>query len=823
MKKALIITGIIFVVIVGIMISIPLFFQDEIYEKAKKVANEAVDAKVEIGSVKLSLFRSFPKVYVELKELEITGVEKFENQMLLNIESVSTSVDLSSIWSGKGFTISGINIDKPTVNLVVNKEGKANWDIVKESAEKKKKTDSESEISINLEKLKIADATFKYTDEGTPSSFSFENGQMLISGKMHGSNSTLDIDGEVKNIYVDYKGANYVKDVTVSLKSALQSDFDNMSFSFLDNEILVNKLPLKAEGNFSMPDDYYFDLTFTSPESEFKELLGFIPAEYQSYLEGVQTEGNVSFDGFVKGKYDGKEYPALGINLTLQDGWLKYPELPGKIDNIEVIAKVSKPQGDIDLTIIDISRVKASVSNNPVAGMLRITTPVSDPKMVGNIDGKIDFSSLSEVIPMDSVEMKGMVEMELSFAGNYSDIENKQYSRIITDGTAVMENFEFVSDKLPEKVRVSNARMKLTPESIRISDLNGKMGRSDFSLSGALSNYWAYILTDKTLEGNLSFKSQLLDLNQLMHSTEKEKTKSKADTTESKVIEIPANIHLVTQASINKMIYDKMIINNTKGKVTIKDKKLILDDLNMDMLNGQIVMAGEYYTPNPETPEFNFRMNLRDFDIPSAYKSLSTVKNLIPVAGNSTGSFSSGFALKGQLAKDLTPVMQTLNGDGDFEGNNVEIIGAKVFSEISKYFVKGKFDKVAIDDFKTRFKIANGGMEVVPFKTKIAGQEATISGYQTVSKELNYKIDLMVNKNDLNSDVNKFMAFVPGTENIDKLPVGVIIEGTFDQPVVKVDMSEARKLVETEFKKKSSQEIQDAAKKIGNELKKLFK
>jgi uncharacterized protein involved in outer membrane biogenesis len=825
MKKTFIIIGIVLVTLVGAMIAIPLLFQDKIYEEAKKAANEAVDARIELGSVKLSLFKSFPKVHVELRELEITGIGEFEKQILSSVKSISTTINLSGLWSGSGIDISNITIEEPLVMLKVNSSGKANWDIVKPTDEKEedKETDAESGMVINLEKFEINKASFSFVDETSQILFSLENGNFLISGNMEGSNSILETEGSVKNITLDYDGTNYMKNVNVSIESALQSDFDKMLFSFLDNEILVNKLPLKAEGSFSMPDDdYNFDIAFTSPKSQLDELLGFIPAEYQSYLEGVETDGNFSFDGFLKGVYSDSEYPAFGVNINLENGWLKYPDLPGKVEDIEIIANISKPQGDLDLTVVNIGGVKASVKNNPVSGMLKVTTPMSDPRMVGSIDGKIDFTSLSDVIPMDSIEIKGIVDMEMSFAGNYSDIEKEQYSSFKTDGTVILQNFEFASNDLPEKVSISSAKMKLTPKSISLAELKGKMGRSDFAVSGSLSNYWSYILSNETLKGKLSVNSKLLDINQLMYSPEQEQAEV-ADSSVTEVVEIPANIYFVMQASINKVLYDKMVITNTRGKVTIKDKKLILDGLNMNMLNGEVVVAGEYSTPNPETPEFNFKMDLRNFDIPAAYNSLSTVKRLMPVAANSTGSFSSGLTIKGKLGSDLSPVMQTLNGGGNFAGNNVEIIGAKVFQEISKYFVKGKFDKVNIGDFLTKFKIANGGMEVTPFKTNIAGQEATISGHQTVSKELNYKIDFKVNKNDLNGEVNKFMAFVPGTENISKLPVGVVIGGTFTDPVVKVDMSEARKLVEAEFKKQSSKEIENAAKKIGNELKRFFK
>jgi len=266
-----------------------------------------------------------------------------------------------------------------------------------------------------------------------------------------------------------------------------------------------------------------------------------------------------------------------------------------------------------------------------------------------------------------------------------------------------------------------------------------------------------------------------------------------------------------------------MVITGTKGDVIVRDKKLLLDGLQMNMLNGQVTMAGSYETPQPQKPKFDFNLKVKGFDIPQAYRSLSTVRTMLPIASNSTGEFSTGLSISGFLNKNMEPVFQSFNGNGDISTSDIQIVGAKVFQEIGKYFKKNTFDKVDIDNFATKFKIVNGGLDVSPFKTKIAGQEAVVSGHQTVSQDLAYNIDFKVNKTDLSSDINKYLGFVPGTENIQKLPVGVTIGGTFKQPEVKVNLDDAKKLVEEEFKKSSKKQIQDAAKKLGNELQKLFK
>jgi hypothetical protein len=239
------------------------------------------------------------------------------------------------------------------------------------------------------------------------------------------------------------------------------------------------------------------------------------------------------------------------------------------------------------------------------------------------------------------------------------------------------------------------------------------------------------------------------------------------------------------------------------------------------MLSGKVLVSGAYNTPKDKQPDFDLKLDIKDFDLPTAYQSLSTVRHFMPIAKESTGAFSTGISLNGRIGNGYGPVFSTLNGGGQITAKNVELIDVEVFSEIGKYFRKDLFKQVKVNDFTANFKIVDGGLIVSPFSTKIAGQDVTMSGKQSVTKNIDYRIDFKVNKEDVSEEVTKYIGFVPGAENIAKYPIGINLGGTFDKPDVKVDLTEAKKLVETEFKKKAGSAIQDAVKKFG--LDKLFK
>ncbi|MCX6238511.1 MAG: AsmA family protein [Bacteroidia bacterium] len=686
MKKGLIIAGIVLGLLIILMIAIPFVFKGQIFKKVKVAANEAVNAKVDFSDVELSLFRSFPQLNVKLKNLSVTGINEFDNVRLLTVASLSTSVNLSSLWKSDGVSITSILLDRPSINLVVNKAGKLNWDIAKKIAEPKVVAAKKS-TRIDLEKIVIRNAAFGYNDESTPMFFSMRNGTFDLSGALKGSNSQLDIKGQADSISFEYNGSKYASNLKAELKGGLQADFDKMSFTFLKNELLVNKLPLEAQGTFILGEkDYNFDLTFKSPASSFGDLLGFIPDQYQKKLKGVETKGDIAFNGFVKGIYSETTYPGLGVDLKIVNGRLKYPNLPKEIEKIEVTASITKPQGDLDLTKIDIEKFEASIAGNPLTATLHVATPVSDPLLKGNLKGRIDFASLKQAIPMDSIDLKGIIDATIDFGGQYSSIEKEQYENFRTEGTISMKDFMFASKALPQKVEIKSADIRLNPKSITLNNLSGNMGESDFAASGTIINYWAYILKKGILNGNMALNSKYLNINQLMPNST-----SKDTTAAGKPFEVPENINFTIQSSVSKALYDKMTITGITGKAVIKERKVILDGLNMNMLSGKVLVSGAYSTPKGAIPDFDFKMDIKDFDLPTAYQSLSTIRHFLPIASESTGAFNTGITLNGKIGDGYTPIFSTLNGGGLLSARNIELIGTSLFNEIGKYFRKDLF------------------------------------------------------------------------------------------------------------------------------------
>lgn len=834
-KVSIIIIGFI-LVLVGALFVIPIFFKQNILDATKATINKQVNAEVQFTDFTLSLFQNFPKATVELEGVLIIGKNEFRNDTLLNVSFARATMSLASIFKKSGMSIEEITLEKPELKMVVNESGKSNWDLMNTS-ESQKVEDSVGEVAdkgfdLQLERIQINDASFIYNDRLAKMTIDLADINFNISGKMYGTSTELLAVGKIDDFTLKYNNVSYISNTSLETKTVLNVDYENRKISIAKNELLVNQLALELNGNIEIPSDsLFFDLQINTKESDFENFLALVPPDYEAYLKNIKTSGSATITGSLKGLLFEENYPALSLNLDIKNGNFQYAELPEQIKNIKAEVQVLKPQGELNLTEIKIIDAHAEIKNSPVDLTLTLKNLIADPWFDGAFIGKINFDHLKDVLPLDSANVSGLVDANLFVKGNYSAIENEQYDKIKSDGIVLLDNFIYDSPDLRQRIYIPKGQLDFSPQSINLQEFSMKVGQSDFNLSGKISNYLNYILKDGTLKGNLQLNSKFVNLNELLRlqipkqnevaeNTNSEKTDEiLVEEKEVLAFDIPQNIDVAFRSYIKNALFDRVPISNINGLITATSGKLILNGLNMQMLDGELKLNGSYENTPKNQPLVDFGINVISFDIPTAYRSISGIQQMLPVAGQSQGKLNTNFKMQGRLNPNHKLIASSIDGSGLFSTSNLQILNSPVFNQLKGILKSEKLKNVTIDDFKASFTVDAGNIQLKPFKTKIAGQESTMQGSLSAENLLNMRLDFKVQRDAFGPDIKNILSILPGNKNITIVPVGVIITGPVGDPEVKMDLSETRKTITNATKN----DIQKSLNKLGEGLKKLFK
>jgi hypothetical protein len=840
MKKILIIIGIVVAILVATLAAIPLFFKQALIEKTKTTINKNVNAEVEFADLKLSLLRSFPKVTLELTDVVVVGKGEFQNDTLFTVPSFRSKTALRQLFNKENIGIEEIILDRPVLKLVVGLTGNVNWDLMlvsDESAETVSPATGDTEedgLVLQLENIEITDANFIYEDRETDMLLKFDDIDIVISGKMYGTAAQLLAEGTAARFLLNYAGVNYISNTSVETRTVLNVDYDKMDIEIQENELLINRLPLEVLGMIQVPNDsMFFDLRIQTKESGFDNFLALVPPDYEEYLKDIQTNGTATISGTVKGLYFEENYPAFNLKMDVANGNVHYADLPEEIKNISADVSISKPQGELDLTEINILKAHAEVKNSPVDLTLKLRKLFSDPWFDGAFVGNVNFNDLKDALPLGNVDMAGIIDANLFVKGNYSAIENEEYEKIQSDGTVLLTRFIFNSPKFTQQINIPEGRLDFSPRAVNLSGLNLRVGASDFRLAGQVTNYLNYLLKDGTLAGNLQLNSNLVNLNEILRLqvAETDTTVQKPNQTvaaepgekEVLVFDIPKNIDFTFQSNIQRVIFEHLPITNVNGLITARNGKLVLNDLNMRMLDGELKLNGSYENTAENQPLFDFGFNLNGIDIPKAYQTLTSVQRMFPIAGQSQGKFNTSLQVNGRLSPEFKLVAPTIDGTGSFSTENLQIIESPVFNQLKGILKSERLNNVKVDDFRASVEVVDGAIQLKPFNTRIAGQETIIAGNLNTENLLDMRLDFKVQREAFGNDIQNILSVLPGQERIQLIPASVILKGPVGKPEVKIDLNDARKMITEEVKKSTKENLQENLNKIGEGLRKLIK
>ncbi len=838
MKKFLKILLIIILVLLAVIIVLPVFFKGKILEIAKEQINKNINARVEFTDLNLSFIRNFPNASVVLKNLSVAGIDEFESDTLLNLKSFDIRLDIVSAIKMENISIKGILIDNPVVMARVLKDGRANWDIAKETekaAEEEDTTVTEFTTTISLKKFEIRNAHIKYNDEGSNLFASLDGFNFLLKGDLAQDFTSLSVLSETEAVNLIMDGIRYVKDASLNMNINLDADLKNSIFILKENEIALNELAIGFNGSVEMSDesDIISDMNFATRKTDFKSLLSMVPAIYMQDFQDVETSGNLSLNGSVKGIYNGEKdlLPDARLQLKVENAMFKYPDLPKSADNIQIDMDLFYDGTETDNSVINLNRFHIDLGENPVDLTMNIKTPVSDMNLNGIFRASIDFATLADVVPAEGVTLRGTISSDIDFMGYMSHIEKKEYDKFKADGSLRISDLIFDSPDMPQAFKINESSVMFSPRYVQVLSFDAEIGNSDMQFEGRLENFIPYVFKDETVRGDFQFTSNLLDLNEFMTETTEVETVEE-DTVPLSVIEVPKNIDFRLASKIGKIYYDKLEITNANGIIKVRDGKVLLENLLMSTLEGSMKLSGEYNTQDMKAPLVDFGIEASGIDIPAAFRSFSVLEKLAPIAKTATGRVSVQMQYTSLLDEEMSPILNSIAGRGSFSSSNIGLIKSNTFAKIGDALKTKAFDNMTLQNLKVRFEIRNGRIYLDPFETKMANTAFVIAGDQGIDQTMNYNMNINIPRSVLGSGANESLNRLYANAaskglNIspsETLNMNVGIAGSFSEPKISIDLKDnVRQSAETikeEIKEKAREEIEkkkEEAKAVVNE------
>tara|TARA_R110001583_G_scaffold49099_1_gene153756 strand:+ start:16061 stop:18634 length:2574 start_codon:yes stop_codon:yes gene_type:complete len=797
MKKIIKISVGILIIIFGLLIATPYFFKDKIVILVKETINNNVHAKVDFNNVNISLISSFPKLNVSLNNFVITTFKPFEGDTLASAKRVSIKLPLSSLFKSTSeiITINYFSIDESNITILINEKGEANYNIGKKgTTSTAEKTSQKGALNLSLDGYKILNSTIYYSDETSGMNLKLENFNHKGSGNLSTSISELKTE-TAANVSFEYDKTNYINNQLIELKANIGIDLNENKFTFLENEALINQLPLVFDGFVKLNDtNQELDINFKTPSSDFKNFLALIPEKYSKDISNVKTTGNFTVEGSLKGIIDAIHIPQFNIQLASNNASFKYPDLPKTIQNIEINTVISNTTGVTNDTKVNVKNVSFKIDGEQFSSSALINTIINNPTISAKAKGTINLNHISQAYPMGSIKnLQGILKADFETIFDMKSIEQKKYGKTKNTGNISLQNFKYEGNEMANPIEIYNSQVTFTTKNVQLNTFEAKTGNSDLKMNGTIENLIGFILNNENIKGNFNLNSTTFNVNDFMLTETAKSKEGSSKEIKKEQLKIPSFLDCTINANASTVIYDNLNLKNVKGTLIIKDEKAVLNNLSSGLFGGALTVNGVVSTKT-ETSTFNLDMDIYNFDISQSFTQLEMFKALAPISNLVQGKINTKLKVSGNLNDDLTPNLSSISGNALSEilSSTTTLKNSKALSLLSSNLNFIDLDKLNLNNLKATLSFENGKVSVKPFNLKYDDIDIEVSGKHGFDKTVDYNLAFNIPAKYMGNDVSKLLTNLSGQEK-DKIsiPVTATILGTFNNPTVKTDIKQA--------------------------------
>ncbi len=827
-----VIGGLLLLVILALII-VPTFFSDEVESFAKKTANQYVkNATVDFGDFSLSIFSSFPDLRAGIGNINIIGQGRFEGDTLLHVGKLFADVDVMKAISGD-IQLNAVALDDVLAQGIITSDSLANWDIVNIASDTTANTTANTDttasapLKLSLQEVTLSNVRLAYLDSTSNTSASIAGLNANMNGNMNGNVMALKLKLAINAINAALSGVSYVNNTALNFNADAVADLDSMKFTFNDNSLTFGGLPLRFDGWAQLKDSnaIALDMRLAAIQTTFESIIKLLPEDILKSVDGIKTSGSFDLYAMAKGEYrDMDNIPALNAALKVNNGYVKYPDLPESLSDINVSVLVNNPGGSADLTTVAIDTFHFALAGNPFDIRANVKTPISNISFDALALGKVDLTKLKNALPLDDMELSGLIDANLKVTADLASIDNQQYDKVIADGKVGLSKFIFKGSALPQGLEVSEALLSFSPKAVSLDPLNILIGKSDINLKGNVENYLPYLLKDDVIRGTVTVNSNLLDCNELLAMT----SSSSADTTSTTTttsnaqpesLQLPTNINFHFTTDIDKLLYDRLELTNINGRIALANGVADLTNLSTDLCDGELVLNGKFQTPKGKNSKADMNVGFNNVNINKLTNSFSVIDSLLPIAHNAYGNVTIGLDITTEIDNALSPVLKSVNGKGNFASANLQLKNSDFQKNLSKLLSNDKYNDLQLKDTKFNYTIKDGNIVVEPFKVNVFGRKADFSGKQGLDQSMDYELKLPVARSEIATLISKTGASVSALSTGADLPVGIQITGKLTKPNLKLDLSEATKTLASEATDKAKDKLTNAADKAIDNIK----
>lgn len=575
-------------------------------------------------------------------------------------------------------------------------------------------------------------------------------------------------------------GLRYPKLPAAVDKIQFMLDGHNKDGKFENTFFKVDSLDIRALNNFIKGYGTYQAGANAPVNVKLHSLVNLADLKNIYPIKGVDLRGIVSTDILSKGIYNKckKSFPQTRALVKLDNGFIKTSHFDQALENIRIDAELTNSDGSLRSTRLNLRPISFAMGGQPFS----LTANIRDLENVRYhvaSNGALDLGKLYKMFAVKGYQVKGLIHADVDLSGLQSDAMNRRVHRLHNRGVIELKGMNLRSDLFPKEFFIKHGLFKFSQDKMSFQRFTASYGHSDFELNGNLANVVNFVLNDTaSLGGVFTMKSRMVNANEFMVFNESSVNSNKPAASNG-VIVIPSNFNMRFSASIAKVLYNGMIVQDAKGTIGVDKGRLNVSETGFTLAGAKVLMDASYVNKGLRSGIFDFKLDAENFDIARAYKEVKLFREMASSASKVKGIVGLNYQLAGRVNAAMSPVLPSVTGGGTLTLKNVSLMGFKMMNAVSKETKREHLTNPALKDVVIKSSVKNNILTIERTKLRVAGFRPRFEGQVSLDGKLNLSGRL-------------------GLPPFGLFGIPLSITGTQDNPVVRLKRNKEGKLEETE-------------------------
>ncbi len=221
-------------------------------------------------------------------------------------------------------------------------------------------------------------------------------------------------------------------------------------------------------------------------------------------LPGLESKGHLSFHGKADGNFIQSQnpkkihpdtiitsIPIFQLSAAFRNGYFKYPSLPKAVEKVSFDVAANCPDSDYKKSSLVISNINAALANNYLKGFMKFSGADDFPMDI-DLKGLLHLADIKQFYPIDSLELKGNVAMEIVAKGKYNKakkifpVTNAHFK--MADGFIKTKYYPNPIEKIAVEANILSTGSSTKDVSVQIKPVGMVFEGQPFTLTADLKN-----------------------------------------------------------------------------------------------------------------------------------------------------------------------------------------------------------------------------------------------------------------------------------------------------------------------------------------------